>query len=88
MIVPASIVRRLPMSIRIEIPQFPVGQERSAVMARSRRNVDLCKRAPAGSHRVPRRRRKRYRDPAYLLTTDLHGTAREHLHALLRPQAN
>ena len=32
-------------------------------------------------YRVPGRRRKGYRDPAYLLTTDLHGTARELLQA-------
>ena len=32
-------------------------------------------------YRVPGRRKKRYRDPAYLLTTDLQGTARE----LLQP---
>ncbi len=32
-------------------------------------------------YRVPGRRKKRYRDPAYLLTTDLRGTARE----LLQP---
>jgi hypothetical protein len=32
-------------------------------------------------YQVPGRRKKRYRDPAYLLTTDLRGTARE----LLQP---
>ena len=32
-------------------------------------------------YRVPGRRRKGYRDPAYLLTTDVHGTARELLQA-------
>ena len=32
-------------------------------------------------YRVPGRRRKGYRDPAYLLTTDVRGTARELLQA-------
>jgi hypothetical protein len=124
---------------------FTAALERTAVIARARRDVKLCKRAPAGSryfydatrftpeqvrqdesitwqkarvfyggewrkmrykevrdvlwrtgcrkqmlrllvlapipYRVPGRRRKGYRDPAYLLTTDMHGTARELLQA-------
>lgn len=124
---------------------FTAALERTAVIARARRDVKLCKRAPAGSrcfydstrftpeqirqddsiawlkarvfyggqwrkmrykevrdvfwrtgcrkrmlrllvvapipYRVPGRRRKGYRDPAYLLTTDVHGTARELLQA-------
>jgi DDE superfamily endonuclease len=124
---------------------FTAALERTTVIARARRDVKLCQRAPAGSrcfydstrftpeqirqddsiawrkarvfyggqwrkmrykevrdvfwrtgcrkralrllivapipYRVPGRRRKGYRDPAYLLTTDLHGTARELLQA-------
>jgi DDE family transposase len=124
---------------------FTAALERSAVIARARRDVKLCQRAPAGSrcfydatrftpeqirqddsiawmktrvfyggqwrnmrykevrdvfwrtgcrkrvlrllvvaaipYQVPGRRRKGYRAPAYLLTTDLHGTARELLQA-------
>ena len=124
---------------------FTAALERTAGGARARRDVTLCKRAPAGSrcfydatrftpeqvrqddsiawqkarvfyggewrkmrykevrdvfwrtgcrkralrllviapvpYRVPGRRRKGYRDPAYLLTTDMRGTARELLQA-------
>jgi hypothetical protein len=124
---------------------FTAAMERTAVIARARRDVKLCKRASAGSryfydrlrftpdqvrqddsiawrkarvfyggewrkmrykevpeiywrtgcrkqmlrllvvapipYRVPGRRKKGYRDPAYLLTTDTRGTARELLQA-------
>jgi DDE superfamily endonuclease len=124
---------------------FSAAFDRTAVIARARRDVKLCKRAPAGSprfydaarftpdqvrqddsigwckarvfyggewrtmrykevrevywqtgcrkqvlrllvlapipYRIPGRRKKGYRDPAYLLTTDLRGTARELLQA-------
>lgn len=124
---------------------FTAALQRTAVIARARRDVKLCKRAPESSprfydstrftpeqvrqdesigwkktrvfyggewrkmrykevrniywrtgcrrqllrlfvlapipYKVPGRRRKGYRDPAYLLTTDLHGTARELLQA-------
>jgi hypothetical protein len=120
---------------------FTAAMERTAVIARARRDVKLCKRAPAGSrcfydsirftpdevrqddsiawrkarvfyggewrtmrykeirevywrtgcrkqrlrllvvapipYHVPGRRKKGYRDPAYLLTTDMRGTVRE-----------
>jgi hypothetical protein len=124
---------------------FSAAFDRTAVIARARRDVKLCKQAPAGSprfydtarftpdqvrqddsiqwckarvfyggewramrykevrevywqtgcrkqvlrlfvlapipYRIPGRRKKGYRDPAYLLTTDLRGTARELLQA-------
>lgn len=128
-------------------PLFSASIERTAVLARARRDVKLCKRAAAASLRfydaarftpeqvrldesigwqkarvfyggqwrrmrykevrevywrtgcrrqvlrllvlapipytVPGRRKKRYRDPAYLLTTDQQGTARELIQAYL-----
>ncbi len=124
---------------------FTAAIDRTAVIARGRRDVKLCKRAPDGSkrfydstrftpdqvrqdesigwrkarvfyggewrkmrykevrevywrtgcrkqvlrllvvaaipYRIPGRRKKGYRDPAYLLTTDMRGTARELLQA-------